>query len=421
MKKKMNYWMKLGVMAMLSTMVLSLTGCGGKEMSSAEKTENSKPAVAFMVANTANSKEPDFSAPLIQNTVLGCAENFGYSFLVRVDGEPEVIAKEDLDIDEKFKSASQERLKRDACSRATNLLSTFEEVTAVHPEVDYLEGLRLAAASLHSLDDTYTSRTIICTGSGLSTTGYLNFNDNLLSADPEVIVDLLKEREALPDLNGIVVYWLGMSQVKAPQEKLTPKQANTLQTIWQSVVKASGGEFEVNDYISVASELEEPEELPSVSTVELPPEKPMVLETKANLDETAFQEPKMLGEDQIQFVGGEANYLDPESAVETLRPIAEYLNQYKTVNLVLIGTTAGATTDDAMLTLSKQRAETVKKTLVEDLGVEAERLTTVGMGARDPWHIEEPVAYEGAAARANRKVVLIDRSSEQAKQLVGND
>ena len=89
---------------------------------------------------------------------------------------------------------------------------------AVNPESDYLEAIRLAAASLRSLDNSYTSRNIICCGSGLGTTGYLNFQNNLLSAESQTIVKLLQEKEALPDLSGITVYWIGMAQTTAPQE-----------------------------------------------------------------------------------------------------------------------------------------------------------------------------------------------------------
>ena len=54
---------------------------------------------------------------------------------------------------------------------------------------------------------------------------------------------MLEEREALPDLTGITVYWLGMGQVAEPQEKLNPKQTKNLEEIWKAVIEASGGEL----------------------------------------------------------------------------------------------------------------------------------------------------------------------------------
>lgn len=413
--KRFRYIMLATVVAVL----MGLTGCGA--MTSTDTTEASKPAVAYMMANTACAKTVDSSAPIVQDTMVECAMNFGYSYIVRVDGSPELVSAESLDIDEQYKNASKERLSRDARNRATSLLAVLDGVSAVYPEVDYLEGLRCAGASLKSLDDSYTSRSIICCGTGLGTTGYLNFTNNLLSAEPEVIVEMLREREALPDLNDITVYWLGMGQVAAPQEKLTPKQVKNLENIWKAVVEASGGEFVPNEYITVASETEQSAELPSVSTVELPSDRPIVFEPEV-LDTaeevSVFEDPVVLGESQVEFVGDEAIYLYPEEAVETIRPIAEYLLTHDAVNLLLIGSTAGDVTNDFTLHLSQNRADTVKSTLVE-LGVAAERITTVGMGSDDPWHIAG-AGYDGPVASSNRKVVLIDASSELALKIVNN-
>lgn len=419
MKKKM---MNIALIAMLSAALLGLTGCGGnKDAGSTETVEISKPAFAYMIARTANSKPTDSSAPMLQDTMIDCAENYGYSFIVRVDGDPELVSAENLDIDAQFKNASKERLKRDACNKANNLLQVLDSVTAVYPEVDYLEGLRCAAASLRSLDDSYTSRSIICCGTGLGTQGYMDFQNNLLSAEPQVIVEMLKEREALPDLSGITVYWLGMGQVAAPQEELTPKQSKDLESIWEAVIEAAGGEFVPNEYITVSGDMGEADELPSVSVVDVPSEKPWVFEPEV-LEQTeleednVFEEPVVLGESQVEFVGDKSEYLHPEIAVETIRPIAEYLVEHDSVPLLLIGSTAGDITNESTLNLSADRAEAVKRTLVE-LGVDGSRISTIGMGSDDPWHVKD-AGYDGPVASSNRKVVLIDARTELAGELM---
>lgn len=427
MKTKM---MSIALTAVMAFAITSLTGCGNKDISKTTETaELTKPAVAYMIARTANSKPTDSSAPMIQDTMVNCAENYGYSFIVRVDGEPELVSAENLDIDAQFKNASKERLKRDALNRATNLLNIIDEVSAVYPEVDYLEGLRCSAASLHSMDDSYTSRSIICCGTGLGTTGYMDFQNNLLSAEPDVIVEMLQEREALPDLKDITVYWLGMGQVAAPQEKLNPKQSKNLENIWKAVIEASGGEFVSNEYITVSGELNTSDELPSVSVVEVSADKPIVFEPEvleqaeteeetSSENDNAFEEPIALGESQVEFIGDKSEYLHPETAVETIRPIVEYLINHETVPLLLIGATAGDNTNESTLQLSADRAEAVKRTLVE-LGVDESRINTIGMGSDDPWHIKD-AGYDGPVASSNRKVVLIDARTDLAQELMNS-
>lgn len=416
MKKK---WFRGMVFTFLAMNVFALTGCGeNKDDTTADALENSKPAVAYMIGRTANAKPIDASVPLVQDTLVNCAENYGYAFAVRVDGQPELVAAENLDVDEKFKIGSKERLKRDALNKATHMQQILDQVSAVYPEVDYLEGLRCTADALRSLDESYTSRTVICCGTGLGTAGYMNFKNNLLSADPQVIVEMLKEYEALPDLNGITVYWIGMGQVAAPQEKLTPKQSKNLEGIWQAVVEASGGEFITNTFMTVSEEIGGTEALPEVSVVDVPADKPITFEQDAlELQESnVFQEPVMLGERQVEFVGDTATYLYPEMAIETIRPIAEYLMENESVTLLLVGATAGDETNDEILRLSQERADAVKDTLME-LGIDSSRICTMGMGSDDPWHIHN-AGYDGEAASSNRKVVLIDRRTELAQELM---
>lgn len=411
--------LKVVLTACIVTLLVGLTGCGKSDKEQSDMTESvGKPAVAYVIANTANAKPIDTSAPLIQDTLIDCAENYGYVFGIRADGEPDLILAENTDIDEQFKNASKERLRMDAKNKATNILSVLESVKAKYPEVDFLESIRCAAASLRSLDESYTTRTIICCGTSLGTSGYLDFQNNLLVASPETIVEMLEERDALPELNGITVYWLGMGQVAEPQEKLNPKQTKNLEGIWKAVIEASGGEFVLNEYITVASKNNEPEQLPSVAVIDIPEDTPIAFkpETLESEEDNFFEEPVMLSEGQVEFVGDEATYLYPDKALETIEPIAEYLIQHNSVKLLLIGEVAGDETNEATIKLSQDRADMVRSTLI-DLGVDAERLIAVGLAADSPYHVPN-AGYEGSVASNNRKVVLIDASTAQAQEII---
>lgn len=415
-----NYYKKL--IALISCMVtlLSLTACGAATTDgTGENEKNTKTAVAYVITNTANSKQVDIHNPIVQDTMLECASNFGYVFGIRVDGQPELVFADDMDIDERFKKASKERLKLDAQNKSTEELEKIKKITAVEPEVDFLEGLRLASSSLHGLDDTYTSKVIVCNGSGLQTTGILDFTNNIICAKPETIVDSLKMQEALPDLTGLTVYWTGIAEVESPQSKLSPKQSKNLQAIWKAVIEVSGGEFKSNTYAGVEETDEDnvSNELPSVSVVNIETEPPVCLDSEEI--EESFETPVMLDEQQIGFKGDSAEYSNPDKASDTIRPIAESLSNNPTLNVLLVGTTAGDQNGSNSIDLSQKRADAVKETLVQ-FGVDSSRITTKGLGSDNPWHIKN-VGYEGSMAEQNRSVVILDAASEQAQLIINGN
>lgn len=394
--------------ALVITLSAVFTGCTKNE----EPIE--KNAVCYVIANTANSQGLNLQSPLVQDTINSTILNYGYISVVNADGVPEVVLAQSFDIDAKYKNASKDKLAMDARSKATNLISGMNTVIADDPEVDYLEALRLAVRSLSSLEG-YDSKTIVVLGTGLSTTGVLNFNNNLISADPKVIVELLEEKSEIPDFTDITVYWQQLGDVAAPQKSLTSAQKNKLQQIYGSLVEGGKGTFKYNDIMS--NPVNTTVEYPAVTPVDLPEDTPIVFDADAlNADDKAFQEPQILNESKVEFVADKASYLYPGKAVENIRPIAEYLIKHETVKLLLVGSTAGDTTNEASLKLSQDRADAVKQTLV-DLGVSAERITTKGMGSSDPWHVPN-VGYEGAAASGNRKVVLLDVRTATAQSII---
>lgn len=410
--KKKNSMMITGLYIL--AVAVSLAGCGSQD-GKKEKEALKKPAVCFLIANTANSQGINFNSPLVQDTVLECANNYGFIAVINADGNSEVLVGESLDIDEKYKKASPERLEMDARNKATNILGVMETVIADDPEIDYLEALRLACRTMSSLEG-YTSKTIIVLGTGLSTTGYMNFSNNLILAEPETVADILEDKKAIPDFSGITsVCWQGMADTAAPQEALSPMQRSNLQDIWSAVIDRGNGKLVPNDFISNPADTNT--EYPPVTLVDLPIETPVKFEAEAfKKEENAFEVPVMLSEEQVTFVGDKSEYLNPEEAVETIKPIAEYLNQHEQVNILLAGTTAGDEDNEYTFKLSKERAEAVRKTLI-GLGVDEGRILTVGLASSDPWHISN-VGDEGTMAAQNRKVVLLDSSTELAQEIL---
>lgn len=396
----------------LAASAVGLTGCGSQ--TSAEETSGMN-AVCYAIAPTANSQGLNMSSPLVQDTIYDTILEYGYISVVVVDGEPEMVTADSYDIDEQYKKASKEKLKTDARAKATNLLTYMESQVANDAQVDYLEGLRMAVRSLSSLDG-YDSKTIVVIGTGLSTQGTLNFQNNLLSVEPEAVMDQLEEKNEIPDFTGITVVWQQMGDVASPQADLSQTQRLRLQEIWSGIVERGGGTFVYNEIM--ANSVNAEASYPEVDTVELPSETPVCFDEAMfdTEDESILEEPVLLTEEQVSFVPDKSTYLNEEEAVATIQPIAYYLIEHEEIKILLAGTTAGDEDSDYTMTLSQKRADAVRDTLVQ-LGVDESRIVTMGLGSSDPWHVYG-AGYEGSIASGNRKVVLLDASSDTAKEIL---
>lgn len=243
MKKKITALLTIMCLIIVAT---SLTGCGGKTSS---KESLGRAAVCYVIAPTANSQGLNFNSPLVQDTIYDTVLNYGYISVMVVDGNPELVAADSYDIDAQYKKASKEKLKTDARTKTTNLITYMENQIANDPQVDYLEGLRMAVRSLSSLKG-YDSKTIILIGTALSTQGTLNFQNNLLSAEPDAVLDLLEEKNEIPDFASITVVSQQMGDVASPQQKLSETQKKRLQEIWAGIVERGGGTFVYNDIMA---------------------------------------------------------------------------------------------------------------------------------------------------------------------------
>lgn len=395
----------------LAVSAVGFTGCGSQ--TSAEE-ESGMDAVCYAIAPTANSQGLNFNSPLVQDTIFDTILDYGYVSVVVVDGKPELVAADSYDIDDQYKKASKNRLKTDARAKATNLINFMVDQVANDAQVDYLAGLRMAVRSLSSLKG--YDKTIVVIGTGLSTQGTLNFQNNLLSVEPEAVLDQLEEKNEIPDFTGFRVVWQQLGDTASPQQDLSQTQRKRLQEIWGGIVERGGGIFVYDDImgnpVTKAS-------FPTVDTVDLPAETPVDFDATMfdTEDESLLEEPVMLTEEQVSFVPDKAIYLDEKKAAETIQPIADFLAAHKQITVLLAGTTAGDLDSEYTMTLSQERADAVRNSLIQ-LGVDGSRIVALGLGCNnDPWHVYG-AGYEGSIASGNRKVVLLDASSDTAKKIL---
>ena len=384
-----HIWIRAGAAAMALAMLLTtLCGCA-----SASAKNNSAPtAVALVLGCHANSRDLNLNSPLIKEEVTQAIVSFGFVSVIANDGAPGLVSADNYQVPEQYRGNAQ-LLRTMAEKSAASLLSGLSQVRADDAEVDTLEALRLAVRTLASAPEG-AQREIVVVDTGLSTSGILNFGNNILSAPAATVADLLAEKEAIPDFTGITVEWQQMGDVSAPQQTLSAAQVRQLTDIWQAIVEKGGGTFISS--LTVANPGSESGDLPPVSTVDLPATEPVAFDPNAMGD---FDTPQFLSEEQVRFVSDSDIYLEPDRADAVIAPVAAYMKENPAFTMLLIGTTAGDGSSAESLALSARRALAVKNTLVS-LGVPGERILTLGLGSADPWHIAQAGEDDGLITHA---------------------
>lgn len=410
--KNMKMVKKLMTIVTVAALFLSsLTGCGTYAEASAEKPVL---AVSLVIGNHMCSKGLNLNSPLIRDNVSETIANYGFVSVVSDDGIPSLILAESFDIPDQYKNASENKLRADADNKTSNLMMQLTKVTADDDEVDTLESIRIAVRSLASAPMD-ARKTIIVVDTGLSTTGLLNFRNNLIGADADLIANTLAEKKAIPDLSNITVMWQQLGDVASPQQELSPGQVKDLEEIWRAIVEKGGGTFICS--ATVPNNNTVIGDLPTVSMVNLIAEEPVRFDASmTEITKDVFTGPLIFTEEQIRFNGDSADYYDEEAANNALSPIVDYMMSDPGFQVVLCGTTAGDRDSDYVRELSYARAERVRQSLI-DMGIDASRIVAVGLSNQDPWHIYG-VGTDTELAGHNRKVVLLNADSEDARSIL---
>ena len=105
----------------------------------------------------------------------------------------------------------------------------------------------------------------------------------------------------------------------------------------------------------------------------------------------------------ILFNSGSADILPQSMGI--IRQISQVLNQDKSIKLNIVGHTDSDGSDESNTTLSKNRAEAVKKALVSVYGISADRLSSEGKGEMEP--VADNTTAQGKAQ--NRRVEFIKK------------
>jgi outer membrane protein OmpA-like peptidoglycan-associated protein len=225
--------------------------------------------------------------------------------------------------------------------------------------------------------------------------------------NPDLISSNFYDLQAIPDFYGITVSWHQIGDTANPQEKPTPEQRNQLISIWRAIIEKTGGIFETSSIVANPGDIDATD-LPNVSAVQLATvNAPLIPQAQVK---PQVIEPIIFSEEQVHFVGDKAIYVNATEAEAAIKPTAEFMLANPNFTALLVGTTAGNTSNDFTYKLSGDRAAKVRETLIK-FDVPAERIQTIGLASSDPWHIpdtDNKGKMNENNATQNRKVVLLD-------------
>ena len=393
--------MKKGISLLLMVVVLlttMLTGC-----SNGNTTES---AVSLVLGNHKYFPKINLHAETIYQKIYDAAYSYGDCSVIVVDGNPYVgadynIKKPDANIDDtKRRQISKQNTEQIIAESTTMIAQT--------PEIDTLSAIDCSSALLKS--SSAKVKEMLVFDSGLSTKGLVDFSsERIIDVDPILIVEPLSELHALPKLSGINVVWTGLGEVCGEQDELPSTYKYKLENIWKAIIEAAGGTVEfVNVPLSTSPR---EEALPSCKTVP-------IINDSLNLSGAVIEPIKF--SETIKFVGDKAIYIDENAAKDALEPIGKFLVSNPTKTILIVGTTASTGTESSCLTLSKNRAETCKKTLIE-MGVSPNQIETLGLGRKTCFIRVDDTDSTGALidklAQQNRAVFIFDSDSDEAVAL----
>jgi outer membrane protein OmpA-like peptidoglycan-associated protein len=370
--------------------LLPLTGCqdAGFSVEPVDLACPSQPGgpVTLAVGARANSAAPVLPPPIV-DLVREAAKQSQTVSIVRVDGSPTVSFQGTFRTDaanDVARTSELDQFVRDVQNRVAALRPKA-------PEADVLAALGEAARI------TPAGGTVVLIDSGLQTTGQIRFQDpGTFGADPSEFVTYLRARSLMPALADRSVVLVGLGNTAEPQPALDAGLRARVTALWQTVVQAAGAScVEIVDTAAGRTSVDTDIPVTLVALPSVPPFQPC--------GETVLRDG-----DTVGFLPDQAVFRDPVAARVTLQDLATLvINGRQEVEL--IGTTATAgPSEEGRVQLSRQRAEAVKSVLVE-LGVPAERITTVGAGTSWPDRVPD-LAPDGSlipwAAAQNRSVIV---------------
>lgn len=398
---KLKKFISLVLVVLIATgSIFMFSGCSGNPNTTPHK-EN----VAMVIGNHKHFPKVNLFINSIFEKIFSACFSYGRIVALISDGEAYLVG--DYTINEPDVKVDNTKKKQIAKQSANQIISECSSANAKTPEIDTLKAITKAADTIRSSSG---NKTIMVIDSGLSTCNLLNFaSQNLIEADPQLVVQQLSELHAIPDLSGTEIIWTGCAQTSGEQQPLTESYKYNLQELWKAILTAGGAKTVVFNSETLP-DVENDADLPYCSVVP-------VVEDKLDIDGAMSGVVKF--DQEILFISDSDEFVNEKDVYNALNPVADILKADTNLNVVIVGSTATDGTEAGCKKLSKMRADKVKKTLVERFGVNDNQIKTFGAGqSPTPFRVTDIInntLIESEAAK-NRAVYIINADSPIADE-----
>lgn len=425
----MNKMMKSIFSAILTlAMLLSFTGCGDSE-----DIQSSDPVNIAFVVGIADD-ETKFNEGIDELASLPANPGTDYAF-ISAEGKPAMIgeAKTIPDFSDRgYTDVMMERVRTGIMADLTGQLADYKPTSS---ELDLAAATDLGVRTLkaHAVDGRDNVLVYYC--SGRSTTGLINMVETpVYEMDVEESASAVAQKMKV-DLSGIDVVWYCCGDFGGnKQPKISPNEKEQLKAFYNQLFTALG-----------AKSITFKDDLPSSECYSFPdvPVSPIAVEDTGSelkelvvlapevfeeteetqdaevADAAVLESPIVIPESQVCYQPDSAEFLDPVAAADAIQPAADFLLEHPEVNILLYGTCAGDNDTDFSLELGRARAESVKAVLLE-AGIAEDRITAVTVKVADDPYYQFGLGTNSEASSVNRKCVMLDMSTELAKQILAN-
>ena len=375
------------LLALAAAGALLLTGCTGDAAATTPESD-AHDSVVIIVSVHQGAPAPDLTQQVLPILTAAVQANAPVS-VIALDGTPAVTPVPPPP--HPVNTSNPQSMQDDTNRQLNVIIAAVQGATADSDGDDVGAALSIAADQVRA--DGASNAAVILLDSGLSDRGAPALTTpGITETDPQVVVDFAVKNQQVPAFPAdTTVYLIGLGYGTDPQPALTASQRDNVTAIWKGIAEAGGATVEV---IPTPRSGAGPET--SFTTA---PVAPAELEQLTVTQTTTGVQADLASD--VLFAADSATLLPAASGM--LNQLLELVSQGGGAIEVEGHTDVGTSGyPGGVGALSQARADSVKQWLTEQ-GVDASRITAVGLGSTKPVFASPQTDAEHAA---NRRVTV---------------